>query len=407
MLTGDGYLVRLHFSCGILNSEQARGIADLASRYGNGLIDLTRRANLQIRGVSEERIGALQGELLAGGVVAPHYGPETPNVIASPLAGRDCEALADIRPLVVELETRLARDPQATDLPAKFCFTVDDGGYFSLRDVAADVAFEACARDKFGVRIGSGAIGSVDVEHVVDTALALAAAFLALSATLPAPARRMRDIVDAVGISQVAAACAWLRAPSAIDARAGGDHRTKSGNDAVGLIADDVLGIAAPFGSLSADQLRVLADMAARYADGELRLTPWRAVLIPAIASGAAAHVQEECARAGLITDPTDPRRHIAACSGAPACASASVETRALATKLAPLLRPGETLHISGCAKSCASSSAATFTFVGSNGRFDLVRDGRPGDAPVLSGLSPRHAHMAMRRLTPKEPAHV
>lgn len=408
MVTGDGYLVRLHFSCGIVTSDQARGIDDLASRYGNGLIDLTRRANLQIRGVAEERIVALQGELLARGLIAENKdGHAVPNVIASPLAGRNLEALTDIRPLVFELETRLEREPRTKDLPAKFCITVDDGGSFSLRDVAADVAFEACARDAFAVRVGGEAIGAVDAEYAVDTALALAAAFVALSPGLPLPARRMRDLVDARGVSAIAASCPSLRATPPAARRRDVDQRAMPGHNAIGFTAGNVFGIAAPFGSLSADQLHVVADLAARYGDAELRLTPWRAILIAAIASGAAAHVQQVCARMGLITDPSDPRRHIAACSGAPACASASVETRALATTLAPLLRPGETLHVSGCAKSCASSSAATFTFVGSDARFDLVRNGRPGDAPLLSGLSPRDAPTAMQRLTAKEPAHV
>jgi precorrin-3B synthase len=407
MLTGDGYLVRLHFSGGIVSSDQARCIADLASRYGNGLLDLTRRANLQIRGVAEERIAALQGELLARGLIAANTdGAGAPNVIASPLAGCDPHALIDIRRLVVDLEARLARDPGAKDLPAKFCVSIDDGGRFSLRDVAADVAFEACGRDAFAVRVGGEVIGSVDADQVGDTAAALVAAFVALRATIPVPTRRMRDIVDAVGISQIAAACPWLRAPSAIDARIGGDRPVRAGH-AVGFIAEDVLGIAAPFGSLSADQLHALADLAARHGDGELRLTPWRAILVAAVVPGSMSRLQRDCVRAGLIIDPADPRRHIAACSGAPACASASVDTRTLATRLAPLLRPGETLHVSGCAKSCASSAAATFTLVGRNGRFDLVREGKPRDAPTLPGLSPEDAHLAIQRLAAEELADV
>jgi hypothetical protein len=36
-----------------LTQDQARGFADLASRYGNGLIDLSARANLQLRGIRD------------------------------------------------------------------------------------------------------------------------------------------------------------------------------------------------------------------------------------------------------------------------------------------------------------------------------------------------------------------
>jgi precorrin-3B synthase len=185
------------------------------------------------------------------------------------------------------------------------------------------------------------------------------------------------------------------------------DGRVSPGHDAVGFIEPNVVGVAAPFGSWHADQLHHVADLAERFAEAELRLTPWRAILIPAIASGAVGHVKSECQRTGLITDMSDPRRHIAACAGAPACGSASVETRDIAAALAPLLRRGDTLHVSGCAKSCASSSAASVTLVGHDGGFDLVRKGKAGDTPSLFGLSPEEARVAVQRSAAEDLAHV
>jgi precorrin-3B synthase len=138
-----------------------------------------------------------------------------------------------------------------------------------------------------------------------------------------------------------------------------------------------------------------------------LRLTTRRSVLIPAIASGANEQIEDECARAGLITEPSDPRRHVAACTGAPGCTSASVVTRDLATSLASFFPPHDTLHVSGCAKSCASSAAASVTLVGRDGTFDLVRNGKAGDAPLLFGLSAAEARAAVQRIAAEELAHV
>ena len=59
MLSGDGLIVRIRPFCGAFSLEQARGLADLARRLGNGHIDLTRRANLQLRGLSDERMPEL------------------------------------------------------------------------------------------------------------------------------------------------------------------------------------------------------------------------------------------------------------------------------------------------------------------------------------------------------------
>jgi precorrin-3B synthase len=331
-------------------------------------------------------------------------------VIASPLAGRDREALIDIRPVVRQLEQRLATDPRTRDLPAKFCIAVEDGGHFSLRDLRPDIAFEAHQHDRFAVRIGgSEPIGSVETDAAAETTLALVSAFTSLRTRNGMPARRMRDLVKDVGLSAITVSCpasgrASTRSWSAHDDV---DSRVKAGHDAVGFIEPNVFGVAAPFGSWHADQLHHVAGLAERFAEAELRLTPWRAVLIPAIASGAIGRIQAECARAGLITDPSDRRRHVAACAGAPACASASVKTRDIAAALAPLLRSGDTLHVAGCAKSCASSTSASITLVGRDSLFDLVPNGRPGDAPALFGLSPEEARVAVQRIAAEDFTHV
>jgi precorrin-3B synthase len=413
MLSGDGYLVRLRFSCGIVCSDEARAIASLSRRYGSGLIDLTRRGNLQIRGVPAARVPDLQAELLAQNLIAPEADGDMPAVIASPLAGRDRNALIDIRPLVSELEIRLAADSRARGLPAKFCITIGDGGSFSLDDVASDIAFEAYERDgvvRFAVRIAHGELlGPIAADEIAETALAIAAAFTTASKRSAVRTPRMTDLVDELGVDAILVSCVALNRPSRIAKaqRRVADGEPGPGHNAVGRIADDLFGVAAAFGSLDADQLALLSDLAEDHAVGELRLTPSRAVLIPAISPGAIASVEAECASAGLITNPADPRRYLVACPGAPACASASVATRHLATLLGPLLGPRDTLHVSGCSKGCASSAASSLTLIGRDGCFDLVRSGTVRDTPVLFGLSPEEASLALKRIAAEDLAHV
>jgi len=72
METGDGWLVRLHPRGGRLSVDDLRRIADLARRHGSGLIDITARGNLQLRGVRPETHGPLVAELLATGLVGHH-----------------------------------------------------------------------------------------------------------------------------------------------------------------------------------------------------------------------------------------------------------------------------------------------------------------------------------------------
>jgi precorrin-3B synthase len=222
-------------------------------------------------------------------------------------------------------------------------------------------------------------------------------------------APRMADLVEEIGVDAIAASCPALSRASAIarGPRPLTDTAACPVDTTVGRIADDVFGVAATFGALHVDQLALLSDLADRHAVGELRLTPWRAVLIPAIAPDAIGGVQAECVSAGLITDPTDRRRHVAACPGAPACTSASVETRHLASALGPLLGGRDTLHVSGCSKGCASSAVSSLTLIGRHGCFDLVRNGGVTDTPVLFGLSPEDACLALKHIATEELADV
>ena len=144
MPSGDGLIVRVKPRGATLSPAQAIGIAAAASSLGNGALDLTRHANLQIRGASDASLPGLTEALDRLGLLDPDIGAETRrNVMMSPLAGFDPEALFDIRPVVAALEDRLVADAGLAAMPAKFGFSVSDGGRLPLGDVGADVTFDA------------------------------------------------------------------------------------------------------------------------------------------------------------------------------------------------------------------------------------------------------------------------
>ena len=129
------------------------------------------------------------------------------------------------------------------------------------------------------------------------------------------------------------------------------------------------------FGALDAQALLRLLETSAAPA---LRVTPWRMLLV----EGA-----RDLPGAPFITDARDPLRRVDACPGAPFCAQATVETRALARRLAPLVHGS--LHVSGCAKGCARRGAACVMLTGRAGRYDLAFAARAWDAPRHAGLDP------------------
>ena len=77
MASGDGLIVRVRPRCGAFSLETAAVLADLAERLGNGHIDLTRRANLQLRGLTEDRLPELRTELATLGLLDPDAETET------------------------------------------------------------------------------------------------------------------------------------------------------------------------------------------------------------------------------------------------------------------------------------------------------------------------------------------
>src|SRR5580658_5639288 len=144
MLSGDGLIVRLRPRLGTLSPEQSIDLADAARRFGNGHIDLTRRANLQIRGVSEASLPHLHEVIERLGLLdeSPD-GEAVRNVMINPLAGIDPTEVLDIRSIAGELVRLLASETSIWALPAKFGFNVDGGGALTLAGQRADIRLAA------------------------------------------------------------------------------------------------------------------------------------------------------------------------------------------------------------------------------------------------------------------------
>ena len=150
--------------------------------------------------------------------------------------------------------------------------------------------------------------------------------------------------------------------------------------------------VAVPFGSMKADDLAALAGLSRRYADGTIRVTPWKSLVLPGVSPSDAAAVGEAVSDFGLIASPDDPRSRIVACAGRPSCTGAHAETRADAAFFAAAGLPATGLvHVSGCSKGCALPGPAAATLVATTDGYDLVNNGRAGDPPDLTGL-PRAA---------------
>ncbi|MDW4496481.1 cobalamin biosynthesis protein CobG [Sulfitobacter sp. D35] len=351
MQSGDGLIVRVRPRRARLSSSQALGLCALSQAHGNGIIELTNRANLQLRGVTEASHPALVAGLRALELIDPDPEAEARrNIVVSPFwtAGDRTDRVARM------LEARLHEMP---DLPAKFGFAVDLGARPVLRSVSADIRLEAGTADAVLVR-ADGVLGGLSVTEAeaVDAVIELARWF---SAHTGPSMRRMKTVVQACTVpAKFRAALSTEIAPE-----------PAPGSTEDGLLA----GVA--FGQVDADTLeRALQDTAAT----ALTVTPWRMLHFNGAISAPGAP---------FILSPGDPLLRTDACPGAPRCAAATIETRALARRIAPHV--AGRLHVSGCAKGCARGRKSDVTLVGRDGVIDLVVDGAAWDEPRQRDLPP------------------
>ncbi len=394
MQTGDGLLVRVKFSASRVACATARELATLSTRYGNGILDLSQRANLQFRGVTDETLPDLIDALRDLNLLDDDVGSESVrNILVSPLAGIDPQA-ANVENIVVALERVLKTETRLHGLPGKFCFAIDAGGNQPLGATSSDITITMLG-DSNKCRITL--CGAGDVALDVDTASATAAVvliadvFLAHRSTAP-DLRRMRDLVarDGADVVFVQSGFASIRrnietTPTLSPDRIG---RLQPSN------TKHIAAIGLPFGRITSEQLAKLAVAAEHAECAELRLTPWRSMFVPCRTSGDVDTVLAAATTSGLVTDASDPRLAIDACPGRPACSSGEAHTLVDAATLAEhldfsrvQLEPG-LIHVSGCTKGCARRQATQITLVGNDGLYDLIIDGTTETPPCRSGIS-------------------
>lgn len=363
MASGDGLIVRVRPRGGAFSLEMSAALADLAERLGNGHIDLTRRANLQIRGLTEDRLPELQMALAGLGLLDPDSETEAVrNVMVAPLAGLDPAQPFDVRPIARAIDDALTSDKPLHALPGKFGLLVDGGGAISIASERADICLAAVGDAlAFGLDTAKGTqwLGTLPPAEAAGAAIAAAHAYLAV-----ATRGRMRSLSEAA-FAHVQAA---VRLSPMVGLRASGGRR-------LGLLGGAV-GIAAPFGRLEAGQLRQLVKLAADAGAADLRLSPWRALYF-GVRAEVGVFVLEEARDAGLIVEENDPVLQVEACPGAPDCKSSSVDARGDARRLATIaaVRGWQgSIHVSGCAKGCARSLPSDLVLAGKAGAYRLIR---------------------------------
>ncbi|MEG8276476.1 precorrin-3B synthase [Streptomyces sp. AHA2] len=369
----DGALARVRVPGGVLTVTQAGALAEAAGRLGDGELHLTSRGNVQLRGLREACGAELAGLLDAAGLLPSYAHERVRNVVASPLSGLDGRGLRDVRPWLTELDAALCASTSATALSGRFLFALDDGRG-DVAGLGADVTVRAVPGDEAVLAPGSGdEVLYVSGDDAARAALLAAEAFVdvvresgarvwrvdELPCGRPVLLRAVRDRLAGAGVG--------FR-DGVLPAVARG-----AGPPSPGVVGS-ALSVHVPLGRLTDVQWRELTEVA----DGELRLTPWRGVVVPAGAGDAAAALSR-LAGTGLVTDPGSPWLSVGACIGRPGCAKSRADVRADAARtLAAAGRSPLPLYWSGCERRCGHPRG---------GRIDVVAV--PGGGYELSSVAP------------------
>ncbi|MDE3136661.1 MAG: nitrite/sulfite reductase [Acidobacteriota bacterium] len=403
------FMVRIRIPNGLLFSHQLRTVAELAGRFAHGQADITVRQNIQFHWIEIEALPELLESLLRAGLTTlAACGDDARNITGCPLAGVDADEIVDASPLAQAATRMLVGDPGFYNLPRKFKVAITGCRVWCSYPEINDVALTALPRRRsgreeigFSLRIGGGLSSRPHLAERLD-------AFVAWHQALPVvravselfrdsdmlrerrerarlkflfldhgwtPARFLEELESRLGFRLDRAE------PEQAPADIYRDHVGIQPQKQEGYCA---VGASVLRGRLSAGQMRHAADLADRYASGELRTTVMQNLVIVNVRRDRAGELARELELAGLPVSAGSFHRGAIACTGTEFCKLAITETKAFSRWLVEQLEerlPGFDqqlkLHVTGCPNSCGQHWIAD---IGVEGK-KIKIDGRLEDA--------------------------
>lgn len=394
--SADGGICRIKLAHGCLTLQQMHILADAAEKYGNSSVELTTRANIQIRGVNGNSKQKLIDALIAAGLgPLTKAGDDIRNIMINPTAGFDHNGNPFVTHFAENLSHRLQSSPDYQSLSPKFSFYIDGGEDCAVLDHVSDIWLSITEdRKSFAFGVAScpptaendipslGIVPLARGTEVIDSLLG----FLLAARRQDHSIQRMKHLVSVWGYGQIYA-CLRQKMPDMSSApsfqRKSLPGRLDLGIHATCFFQRYYLGVKPPLGRLKPHMMHNIAAAAARVLSSPLvRVTPWQGLIFPDCTFDEAETLAAALGHMGLISDSADAYASILCCSGLPGCAAALTDTQTDAHKLTHALQ-GSTfppVHLIACSKSCTATQPKPVTLLAVEpGCYDMYyKDKRP-----------------------------
>jgi sulfite reductase (ferredoxin) len=403
------FMVRIRMPNGLLTSNQARTLADLAERHARGVADITVRQNVQFHWVTSESLPEVLETLWSVGLTTTGAcGDVARNITGCPLAGFDAEEICDASPLALAINGQIGGQAEFYNLPRKFKVSITGCRSWCTYPEINDVGLTALTRKRasgdeigFSVRVAGGLstdphLGTrlnafVQWKQVVPVVRCIAEIFRESEVLRQ---NRERARLKFLFLHHGWSADSFLAAlqdrlgfaldpaePEELPADVHRDHVGIHPQKQPGL---SYVGANVLRGRIMPEQLRVAANLSDGYADGHLRNTIMQNLLIVNVPNENAPRVAAELTAIGLPVRASAFARGTIACTGSEFCKLALTETKGFARWLTeeldqrlPGFQEQLKLHITGCPNSCGQHWIAD---IGIEGKKIKV-DGRMVDA--------------------------
>ena len=345
-LAKDGFFLRISPDKGYLSPKKTTLICDLSIRFGNGLIDLTNRGRLQIRGIKEKNLENIILILKQNKIIQNQHHH---HIIINPFWKKKDKNLLFYQ----ILKSILSKLPL---LPNKFLFAVDLGQNPVLSRIPADIRLEHDKNGKVIIRADGHLMGkNITPDNLLENIIILSRYFVENSSK---EIRRMSHLINKKPLSYE-----WCQHYPAVS-------KLPSMND-IGKLG---IYYGTKYGRIKSKDFK---DLLKSSNPKRIRFTPFKSFIF---------EKGLDIVNNNFLNRMKNPVNDIHACPGKASCSYSTINTYEIADKIRQLTNKG--VHVSGCAKGCAFSRKSEITLVGNNGLIDVIYNGKSCDKPEVTSIT-------------------